>query len=137
MHHHYGVFASDDGARSWRHVPAAAPSGFGFAVGVHPHDAGTAWFVPAIKDERRVPVDARLVVSRTRDGGRSFELLSDGLPQGDAYDLVYRHGLAVDDSGDRLAIGSTTGGLWASDDGGARWRAPEVRLPPIHALAFA
>jgi hypothetical protein len=28
-----------------------------------------------------------------------------------AYDLVYRHGLAVDDSVKRLALGSTTGGL--------------------------
>lgn len=137
VQHHNGVFASDDGAASWRHVPAAAPSGFGFAVGVHPRDGATAWFVPAIKDERRVPVDARLVVSRTRDGGRSFEVLSDGLPRCDAYDLVYRHGLAVDDSGDRLAIGSTTGGIWTSDDGGDRWQAPDVRLPPVHALAFA
>ena len=39
-----------------------------FAVAVHPRDADTAWFVPAVKDEKRYPVDARLVVARTRDG---------------------------------------------------------------------
>jgi len=38
--------------------------------------------------------------------------------QEDAYDLVYRHGLDVDASGDRLAMGSTTGGLWLSEDQG-------------------
>jgi hypothetical protein len=42
------------------------------------------------------------VVARTRDGGRSFDVLQHGLPQHHAYDLVWRHGLAVDETGDRL-----------------------------------
>lgn len=97
----------------------------------------TAWFVPAIKDERRYPVDGQLVVARTRDGGDSFEVLRAGLPQQHAYDLVYRHALAVDGSGDRLAFGSTTGGVWTTADQGDRWQQLPARLPPIHALAFA
>ena len=48
---------------------------------------------------------------------------ADGLPQENAYDLVFRHALAVDDTGDRLAIGSTTGGLWVSEDQGDHWQA--------------
>ncbi|WP_446914393.1 hypothetical protein, partial [Klebsiella pneumoniae] len=91
---------------------------FGFAVAAHPHDPETAWFVPAVKDECRVPVDGRLVVSRTGDGGRSFQAFGDGLPAFGCYDLVYRHALDVDDTGERLAIGSTTGNLWTSEDGG-------------------
>jgi hypothetical protein len=134
--HHNGVFASVDGARSWQEVPDVKPSVFGFAVAVHPRDPDIAWFVPAIKDECRVPVDGRLVIARTRDGGRSFDLLRDGLPQEPAYDLVYRHGLAIDASGERLAFGSTTGGMWISEDQGERWRAVEARLPPIHAVMF-
>ena len=106
-------------------------------VAVHPRDADTAWFVPADKDERRVPLEAKLVVARTRDGGKSFSVLRNGLPQEHAYDLVYRHGLAVDDAGERLAIGSTTGGLWVSEDQGERWRSIAARLPPIYALRFA
>jgi hypothetical protein len=35
-----------------------------------------------------------LSVARTRDGGRSFERLRDGLPQRNCFDLVCRHGLA-------------------------------------------
>jgi hypothetical protein len=85
------------------------PSSFGFAVAVHPHDP--AWFVPATKDEQRFPVDARLLVIRTRDGERQFELLNRGLPEEPAYDLVYRHGLDVAADGRRLAFGSTTGSL--------------------------
>lgn len=135
--HHNGVFRSVDGGRKWEHVPNAAPSGFGFGVAVHPSDPDTAWFVPAIKDERRVPVGGQLVVSRTRDGGKTFEVLRNGLPQEPAYDLVYRHALAVDETGDRLAFGSTTGGLWVSENQGDRWEAVPVRLPPVHDVRFA
>ncbi|HTN54384.1 MAG TPA: exo-alpha-sialidase [Anaeromyxobacter sp.] len=135
--HHNGVFRTTDGARRWIEVTAVRPSKFGFAVAVHPTDPRTAWFVPAVKDERRVPVDGRLVVARTRDGGQSFEVLSQGLPEAQAYDLVYRHGLDVDETGRRLAFGSTSGGLWISEDGGDRWQLHPARLPPIYQVAFA
>lgn len=134
--HHNGVFRSHDGAHTWHEITPVPPSGFGFALAVHPRDPDTAWFVPAVKDECRVPVDGRLVVSRTRDGGRSFEVLRQGLPQQQAYDLVYRHGLAVDHTGDRLALASTTGGLWISDDQGDRWRAVSNHLPPVYCVGF-
>ena len=135
--HHNGVFRSADGAASWQEITAITPSKFGFGVAVHPHDADTAWFVPADKDERRVPLEAQLVVARTRDGGKTFSVLRNGLPQEHAYDLVYRHGLAVDASGERLAIGSTTGGLWVSENQGDSWRSISAHLPPIYALRFA
>jgi hypothetical protein len=135
--HHNGVFRSEDGGANWREVSAIQPSKFGFAVAAHPQDPNTAWFVPAIKDERRIPVDGKVVVARTRDGGRSFEVLRKGLPQRHAYDLVWRHALDVDASGERLAFGSTSGGLWITEDGGDTWTMPEARLPPIAAVRFA
>jgi photosystem II stability/assembly factor-like uncharacterized protein len=135
--HHNGIFRSTDGASSWHEVPGIPLSKFGFAVAVHPNDPDTAWFVPAVKDERRVPVDGALCVTRTRDGGRSFQTLRKGLPQEHAYDLVYRHGLALDASGNLLAMGSTTGGLWVSEDQGDSWRCLSTHLPPIYAVRFA
>ncbi|KAB8176403.1 exo-alpha-sialidase [Lysobacter maris] len=132
--HHNGVFRSTGGGGDWQEVANVPPSVFGFAVAVHPRDPDTAWFVPAVKDERRYPVDGRLVVARTRDGGRSFQVLDDGLPTVPAYDLVYRHALAIDAGGDRLAFGSTTGGVWTSDDQGDRWTPLAARLPPVHAV---
>ena len=133
--HHCGIWRSADNGASWQELQAQ-PSSFGFAVAAHPRDPDTAWFVPAIKDEKRVPVDAALCVTRTRDGGKSFEVLRAGLPQQHCYDLVYRHGLAVDDSGTRLLMGSTTGGLWCSDDAGEHWMEVARGLPPIYALRF-
>lgn len=93
--------------------------------------------MPAVKDEKRVPVDARVVVTRTRDGGKSSDVLSQGLPQQHAYDLTYRHAFDIDDSGDCLAFGSTTGSLWVSENQGEAWQLLNAHLPPIYALRFA
>lgn len=134
--HHNGIFRSVDGAASWNELEDVKPSAFGFAVAVHPRDPATAWFVPAVKDECRVPPGGRLVVTRARDGGRRVEVLARGLPEAPTYDLVYRHGLAVDGSGERLVMGSTSGGLWFSNDGGESWRGLEARLPPIYCVGF-
>jgi len=133
--HHNGIWRSTDNGETW-HELTAPLSSFGFALAVHPQDPATAWFVPAIRDEKRVPVDAALVVNRTRDGGRSFETLRDGLPQQHCYDLVYRHGLDVAGDGRSLLLGSTTGNLWASSDGGDSWTAVALNLPPINAVRF-
>ena len=133
--HHNGIWRSTDRAASWQRVQAPLSS-FGFAVATHPSDADTAWFVPAVKDERRVPVEAALVVNRTRDGGRTFETLRSGLPQQHCYDLVYRHGLDVAADGRSLLMGSTTGNLWATADGGERWQTVSTTLPPIYAVRF-
>ena len=135
--HHNGLFRSVDGGRSWAELPEVPVSGFGFPVAVHPRDPLTAWFVPGDKDERRIPVEARVVVLRTRDGGRSFDTLRQGLPQHQAYDLVYRHALAVDRTGERLAFGSTTGSLWVTENGGDGWITVAEHLPPVYAVAFA
>lgn len=136
VQHHNGVFVSRDGGEHWQDLPNVPPSVFGFAVAVHPQQPDTAWFVPAIKDECRIPVDARLTVARTRDGGSSFDMLARGLPA-QAYDLVYRHGLACNRDGSRLAMGSTTGGLWLSEDEGDSWQTLSLNLPPIYAVSFA
>ncbi|THF60194.1 WD40/YVTN/BNR-like repeat-containing protein [Pseudothauera rhizosphaerae] len=135
VQHHNGIFRSTDSGLHWQRLHAQ-PSSFGFAVAAHPSDPDTAWFVPAVKDECRIPVDGRLVVTRTRDGGASFEAFDHGLPRAPAYDLVYRHGLAVDAGGSRLAMGSTTGSLWLSENGGEHWQCLTTHLPPIHALRF-
>jgi photosystem II stability/assembly factor-like uncharacterized protein len=135
VQHHCGIFRSRDNGNHWQRI-YAQPSAFGFAVAVHPRDPDTAWFVPAVKDALRVPVDGQFVVTRTRDGGDTFEALRNGLPQGPAYDLVYRHGLDVDASGECLAMGSTTGGLWISENGGDDWQCFSTNLPPIYCARF-
>lgn len=134
--HHNGIFRSTDGGESFAEITGVQPSAFGFAVAAHPTDPATAWFVPAVKDECRVPVDGRLVVTRTTDGGRTFASLAKGLPA-TSYDLIYRHALDVDRTGRRLAMASTTGNLWVSENGGDTWVQVEGHLPPVAQVAFA
>jgi photosystem II stability/assembly factor-like uncharacterized protein len=137
VQHHNGIFRSTDGAETWTEIKDVKPSVFGFAVAVHPKDPDSAWLVPSTKDEKRCPTDGRVVVNRTRDGGKTFQTLTQGLPQVHAYDLVYRHGLDIDETGNRLAFGSTTGSVWISEDGGDSWQTVSSNLPPVYAVRFA
>jgi len=138
--HHNGIWRTVDGGRQWQQVGSTQSpvpiSDFGFAVAVHPQKPDTAWFVPAEVDQRRVPVGAALAVTRSRDGGKTFDVLREGLPQRHCYDLIYRHGLAVADDGNTLLMGSTTGGVWVSENGGDSWQAVSLNLPPVYAVCF-
>lgn len=136
VQHHCGIWKSINDGVTWSEVKAK-PSSFGFAVAVHPKDPDTAWFVPGIKDEKRIPVGGALVVTRTTDGGKSFRSLTKGLPQKHAYDVVFRHGLAVDDTGKRLVMGSTTGNLWISENAGETWKLVSSTLPQVYAVRWA
>lgn len=136
VQHHNGIFRSEDGGRTFTEIEAEAPSRFGFAVAAHPEKPKTAWFVPAVKDQYRVAVDGRMVVTRTDDGGESFEVFSDGLPQENCFDLVYRHGLQLDGAAEHLAMGSTTGNLWVGSEDGATWAHVAGFLPPIYQVTW-
>jgi photosystem II stability/assembly factor-like uncharacterized protein len=133
---HCGIFRSTDGGTTWADVSEAdGPASFGFAVAVDPQDGDTAWVVPAISDEKRMAIDGAVCVCRTTDGGRSWTALREGLPQEGAYDVVFRHGL--DQRGDRLAFGSTSGNLYVSDDRGESWHTVSNNLAPIYSVRFA
>ena len=93
-----GVFRRTGASGEWQHVLDRHEC---YTVAVHPTDPKTAWFIPGIKDERRIPVDGKLVVTRTRDAGQSFDILRTGLPQEHAYDITYRHALDIDTTGQR------------------------------------
>lgn len=133
--HHCGAYRSGDDLASWQAL-TFEPSTFGFVVAVHPRQPDTAWFVPAQSDQKRT-AHGQVVVTRTRDGGKTFDVLRTGLPQEHAYDIVYRHALAVAADGDQLAFGSTTGNLWVTDDQGDHWHQVACHLPPIYAVRYA
>jgi len=137
VQHHNGIFRSVDGGARWDEISDVPPSVFGFAVAVNPREPETAWFVPTVKDECRVPVDARFVVTRTRDGGKSFDVLQEGLPTHDCYDIVFRHGLDIDPTGEQLVMGSSQGSLWISENQGDHWTCLSTHLPPIHCARWS
>ena len=69
VQHHNGIFVSSNEGKNFTEVKSVEPSVFGFPVAVHPKDPDTVWFVPEIKDEKRVPREGKLVVTRTRVSG--------------------------------------------------------------------
>jgi hypothetical protein len=132
---HCGVYRSTDGGRSWSDLKNGHPVvGFGFAVAASATDPGRAWLVPGTSDDKRYAVDAALCVARTDDGGKSWAILRDGLPQENAFDIVYRH--ALDARGDAVAFGSTTGNLYWSEDRGEHWTTVGNNFPPIQSVRF-
>lgn len=135
MQHHNGMFLSKDGGKNWQELDCS-PYAFGFATAVHPSNPDQAWFVPGTKDECRVPLNAEMCVLRTDDGGKSFKKFTAGLPQKHAYDLVFRHALAISQNAQTLVMGSTTGNLWISEDLGENWSLFSAHLPPIYAIRF-
>ncbi len=132
---HCGIFRSTDAGENWEDVSQKeGPANFGFTIAVHETNPDMAWVVPGVSDVIRTPIDLSLVVCRTSDGGRTWEEQRKGLPQGNAFDIVYRH--AMDITADTLAFGTTTGNLFLSEDLGEDWKAISNYLPMVHSVEF-
>jgi len=136
--HHEGAYRSSDGGLSFKRLTAPLKGDFGFVMVADPVNPLRAWVAPATADVHRYAVDGAVCVCRTDDGGQTWTALRKGLPQTHAYHLVYRHGLALaPGDGRTLAMASTTGAAWVSEDAGESWTALDAALPPVAAVEWA
>ena len=135
LQNHWGLYRTDDRGETWSDIANGVPSDFGFAMGIHPRDADSAWIVPLESDEFRCTPEGKLRLYRTRDAGASWQALANGLPQHDAYETVLRDALAVD-ALDPVGVffGTRSGKLFASNDEGETWQTIADGLPPIVAV---
>ncbi len=135
---HYGTYRSDDGAATWTEITEGLPSDFGLVLAAHPHNPDVAYVLPLQGAEFRCPPEAKLRVYRTPDAGRSWEPMTKGLPQENAFMGTYREAMCVDTmpkSG--VYFGTNTGQLFASPDEGDSWRQITPNLPPISSVSAA
>jgi len=129
---HHGLYVSDDGGAHWREISVGLPSDFGYALATDPQDPDVIYCVPEDSSQFRATVDGRLRVYRSRDAGTHWEALTEGLPQENAFVTVLRDGLDSDGLNPLgLYLGTASGHLFASTDGGDRWITLAGYLPGI------
>jgi photosystem II stability/assembly factor-like uncharacterized protein len=132
LQNHWGLYRSDDWGESWTDIANGVPSDFGFAMQMHPHQPDTVYIIPLESDGFRCVPEAKLRVYRTRNGGGTWEPLTQGLPQRDAYETVLRDGLTADTlSPAGIYFGTRSGKLFGSADDGDSWMEIADGLPSI------
>ncbi|HLF76839.1 MAG TPA: exo-alpha-sialidase [Dehalococcoidia bacterium] len=135
---HWGTYRSDDGASTWTEITEGLPSDFGMQIAAHPTNPDVAYVLPLQGAEFRCPPEAKLRVYRTSDAGKSWQALTRGLPQENAYMGTYREGMSVDSlSPAGIYFGTNTGQLFASADEGETWSRITPDLPPISSVSAA
>ena len=133
---HCGMYRSDDGGKSWVSIEDGLPSSFGFPAATHPRDADTLYLLPLNGDIKgRFVPDGKAAVYRTRDGGRRWKALREGLPQENAFIGVLRQAMATDKLDPAgVYFGSSSGSLFASADEGDSWACIAQHLPSISSV---
>jgi len=130
---HCGVWRSTDGSASWQEVSDKDKGvDFGFNICIDDNNPDRAWVIPGVSDEIRLAIDGQLYVAGTKDGGQTWTKYTDGLPQTNSYDIVYRH--AMDRYNERMVFGTTTGNVFTSNDDGKSWDTVSNFLPMIHVV---
>jgi photosystem II stability/assembly factor-like uncharacterized protein len=138
LQHHWGVYRSDDAGDSWIDIGKGLPSDFGFALEIDPHDANTVYIIPIESDEFRCTPEAKLRVYRTKNAGESWEALTEGLPQEDAFETILRDSMKADANNPTgLYFGTRNGKLFGSSNGGESWTAISEGLPAITCVKTA
>ncbi|PYS75203.1 MAG: glycosyl hydrolase [Acidobacteria bacterium] len=134
----WGQCVHKDAGDSWQDIGKGLPSDFGFAMEIDPNNADTVFIIPIESDEFRCTPEAKLRVYRTRDGGSSWEPLTSGLPQEDAFETILRDNMKADANNPTgLYFGTRNGKLFGSTDGGDSWMMIREGLPPITCVKTA
>ena len=134
---HVGAYFKDAGDKKWTNVTKGLPTDYGFASAIHPRDPKMAYLFPLEFPVRMSPAATGPGVWRTKDRGRSWLKLANGLPRGSRYEVM-RDGMAtdrLDPAG--VYFGTTNGEIWGSADEGRSWSLIAQHLPPILSVETA
>ena len=144
---HCGVYRTDDKGENWERLEDnGLPSSFGFPIAIHHRNPDMAFVIPEdsargsageVGGGDRVTSGGRLGVYRTQDGGGSWELASNGLPER-AWVEVLREGM----SSDRLDpvgiyFGTKSGSVFVSPNEGGEWIEAARHLPAVLSVEVA
>ena len=133
---HQGVYRSDDGGDHWQRIEnGLKEKQFGFPIALDPNHADTVFIIPQESDEYRHAADGRLTVSRSRDGGDSWQPLRNGLPD-NCFTGVLRKAMCTDACAETgVYLGTANGQICYSRNAGEEWHTMPFTLPRIFSLA--
>jgi hypothetical protein len=135
---HCDIYKSVNAGEDWIDIQQNLPSEFGFPIALDHHHPETVFTI--VEDgEGRYNFGSQFTIYRTKDAGESWEPLTNGLPVGAQVKLgVLRHGMTTDSLNPcGVYVGTNTGQLFGSHDGGDTWELLADFLPPIYSVSAA
>jgi BNR/Asp-box repeat protein len=133
---HNGIHVSHDAGDTWDHVGKSLKDDFGFVVTAPKSMPGVAFFVP-LQGGARVNGNGQLQVLRYTDKNRKFTPTIKGKPWPGELG-THREGMAsdtLDPAG--IYLGTTTGELFYSRNGGNAWDLVDYHFPTIHSVSVS
>ncbi len=125
------VHLTRDGGKTWADVtPREMPEWSKISqIDASPHDPGTAW----VAADRHANDDLKPYIYATRDYGKTWKLLAEGIPEGSFVRAVREDPKRKD-----LLFAGTETGVFVSYNAGAKWESLQLNLPtvPVHDLAI-
>lgn len=131
---HAGIYVSHDRGDEWSRIGRSLDDDFGFDSVTATSRPGEAFFLP-LRSASRTMLGGQFQVYRWTDRTRQWKpLVPKGQWPGDFG--MHRDGFAADDLDPAgLYVGTTTGQLFWSADGGRRWALVPYQFPAIHSVA--
>jgi hypothetical protein len=135
---HCGVYRARMNATKWTDISRGLPTRFGFALALPAVERDTLFTVPIESADFRCNPDGCFRVACSRNGGKTWQLLTKGLPQRNAHLGVLRDAMYADAlSPAGVYVGTTGGTLFYSRNSGRNWDVLADYLPPIYSIAAA
>jgi photosystem II stability/assembly factor-like uncharacterized protein len=116
------MMTSEDGGKTWRRGPTAPGLDYPDPLVMHPDDPNLLFVAGAVGwPSHWYPINkARTKIARSRDGGKSWERLLGGLPDG-TRPIFGAMTLEAWDGGFAVYAGDSDGQIFESRDGGDHW----------------
>ena len=128
-----GLYYSGDGGKSWEHLTTRSMRvGYPDPFLIHPFKEEIVYMAGALAPPNhwRVNGTADSKIARSRDAGRTWEMLQDGLPE-HIRGGIEAMTMEVWNGSFSLFAGTTDGEVFSSDDEGDHWTKIIDGLPPI------
>jgi hypothetical protein len=135
--------SQDRAGNTWQRIGRKMPKrvgDIGLPMVVHPRDPDTAWVFPMDGTDvwPRTSPQGRPAAYVTRNAGKTWQRLDNGLPESQAWWTLKRQAMTVDaQPTPALYLGTTSGELWMGFDEGERWVNIARHLPEIYAVEVA